>query len=125
MKHILIVTDISLTDDFSLHTADVIGNNNYAVFGSVDEIAFRMFANSESVFDTCLNDVEFDAVIYVLEPDKWPKDYIMDRLFELNTGKVLCNGNWSMDDYKFTYIYSNESYESDMYEAFKRLPNNA
>ena len=124
MKHILIVTDISLTEDFSLHTANLIGDNADTVFGSTTDhdIVFRLFANEDTIFSKSLEKIEFDDIVYVLEKDKYPRDHIMDRIFALKTNRVLCTAKWSMDDYIMTYdpMVHDLCHERDSYIVTKR-----
>lgn len=127
MMHVLIVTNISLTDDFSLHTADVIGHNQYAMFGTISdkEIVYRLFANEDTIFDKKIDDEEFDAILYVLEKDEWPREHILERLFKLKTNNVLCNSAFSDNDYAYKYCYSDLSHEWNTYQVTKKVSQDA
>lgn len=122
MKHVLIVTDMTLTEDFSLRTANIIAGECDTIFGTTNdsELVFRMYANGDTIYAKSVEGIHFDAIVYVLEKDKAPKDYIMDRIFELDSEKVLCTGHWTMDNYDMKYIYSSLSHEWDNYVVTKR-----
>lgn len=123
-KLILIVTDQDLTDEMNLKTASILDEYKFNIFGWLrdDGNVSRIFVNSDTIYDTKLNSMKFEAIVFVWDDNKSVPDALYDRAFELDANGVHSSTS-SYDDserYEFKCYYGNLSYTDKTYKVTKK-----
>ena len=122
-KLILIVTDKNLIDaTMDLKTAKMLDKYKLNIFGWMHDNGniSRIFVNSDTIYDTKLNSMKFEAIVFIWDENEAVRDVLYDRAFELNGNGVYTTSGYDSERYEFKYYYGNQSYTDKTYKVTKK-----
>lgn len=111
---LIVINDDIVNDGIELQTANTINTYSLNIFGWLHDIrpTFRMFVNSDTIFNKSLDNIEFDSIV-IIDAES---SIVIDRALSLCSKEVRTLFNYSSDSYNFKYDYINtNSYEDKTY----------
>lgn len=111
---LIVINDDIVNDGIELQTANTINTYSLNIFGWLHDIrpTFRMFVNSDTIFNKSLDNIEFDSIV-IIDAES---STVIDRALSLHSKEVRTLFNYSSDSYNFKYDYINtNSYEDKTY----------